>query len=340
MRVLCFNAGSSSVRIAAFESAGGALSEPFARRSVTDAEWRSSVDPAFIPDVVAHRIVRGKKTALAAEIYTPEVHAEISAAEDLAPTHDARALALLASSQIAYPDAEQIVVYDTAFHAEIPAEYATYAIPERWRAQGIRRVGYHGLSCAYAAEWLREHAGDPACAVHAHLGNGCSVTGLRFGKSVATTMGYTPLEGVVMGTRSGSIDPAIVLQLQRGGNSGEQLQTALFRESGLQALCGTNDMRAIVRRRDAGDEAATLAFNVFVASVCGAIAQMAAAAGGLDALTFGGGIGQNSDAVRDAICRKLHWMIRETSVYALDVQEERIMAAAALEKTQGRLRPA
>lgn len=331
MRVLCFNVGSSGLRIAAFEAQNGELRELVPRRSISGAQWQSVLDASFVPDMVAHRIVRGAKTQIAAEPYTREVNAEIIGTEELAPTHDPHALALLSASQTAFPNAAQVVVYDTAFHATIPPEHATYAIPEEWRAGGIRRVGYHGLSCAYAALWLAGNAGNPERAVHAHLGSGCSVTALRRGKSVATTMGYTPLEGVVMGTRSGTIDPGVLLHLQAAGTSAADLRSALFRESGLRALCGTSDMRVVEQRRAAGDSRAALAFEVFIASVCGAIAQMAAAAGGIDALTFGGGIGLNSQTVRTEICTRLAWMLRGVQVHALDVQEERVMALAALQ---------
>lgn len=330
MRILCFNAGSSTTRVAGFDWHGGALSEAFARQNVNGADWQSAFNNDFAPDAVAHRIVRGRKTGVEAEAYTAAVHQEIAGSQHLAPTHDPQALALLASSQNAFPHATQLVVYDSAFHDTIAPEYHTYALPEAWRAAGIRRVGFHGLSCAYASQWLGEHAGSPTRAVHAHLGNGCSVTALRDGKSAATTMGYTPLEGMVMGTRSGSIDPAILLQLQRAGWSADELGNVLFAESGLHALCGTNDMRAIEERRAIGDEKATLAFDVFVASACGAIAQMAAAAGGIDALTFGGGIGLHSRNVRDGICARLNWMLHGARVATLDVQEERMMALAAV----------
>lgn len=330
MRILCFNAGSSALRIAAFQTSGAELREAFARTSVAGASWQAALDPQFAPDAIAHRIVRGVKTDVTAEVWTPAVNSEIISTEDLAPTHDPQALALLASSQAFFPQATQVVVYDSAFHATIARSRATYALPEDWRAKGIRRVGYHGLSCAYAAHWLALNAGNPPRAIHAHLGNGCSVSAIVNGKSVATTMGYTPLEGVVMGTRSGSIDPAIVLHLQAGGMDAAQLRSVLFRESGLRGLCDTNDMREIERRMAQGDTKAQLAFEVFIASVCGAIAQMAAAAGGIDALTFGGGIGLHSARVREEVCANLGWMLRGAGVYAIDVQEERMMALAAL----------
>lgn len=330
MRILCFNVGSSGLRVAAFEATGSDLHEAFPRTNIGQSSWQAALD-AFVPDAIAHRIVRGIKTDIAAELWTPAVNAEIVSTGDLAPTHDPQALALLAGSQAAFPQARQIVVYDSAFHATIAPAHATYAIPEDWRSQGIRRIGFHGLSCAYAAGWLALQADNPRRAVHAHLGNGCSVTALVNGKSVATTMGYTPLEGVVMGTRSGSIDPAIILHVQKAGIDAAQLRSILFRESGLRALCGTNDMLEIERRMAHGDAKAQLAFDVFVASVCGSIAQMAAAAGGIDALTFGGGIGLHSARVREAVCTNLSWMLRDARVYAIDVQEERVMALAALQ---------
>lgn len=331
MRILCFNVGSSAIRLAGFEASGAELREAFPRSTITGSAWRDALDPAFVPDAVAHRIVRGVKTAVPAEVWTTAVNAEIISTEDLAPTHDPHALALLGSACAAFPRAAQIVVYDSAFHSTIAPEHATYALPQAWRDQGVRRIGYHGLSCAYAAQWLSRNAGNPARAVHAHLGNGCSATALLHGKSVATTMGYTPLEGIVMGTRSGTIDPAILLQCQVAGMSAAELRSVLFRESGLRALCGTNDMREIERRLAQDDAQAKLAFDVFIASVCGAIAQMAAACGGIDALTFGGGIGLHSSRVREAIGTKLAWMLDGVRVYPLDVQEERMMALAALQ---------
>lgn len=348
MRVLCFNTGSSGLRVAAFD---GSLDDPhrIARSSIEPARWRDAVPEGFIPEAVAHRIVRGTKTGLSAEAFTDAVRAEILASGDLAPTHDPRALELLEESRMVYPHARQFVAYDTAFHATIPPENATYAIPQRWRDLGIRRVGYHGLSCAYAAKWLRERGGSPRRAICAHLGNGCSVTALLHGRSCATTMGFTPLEGVVMGTRSGSIDPGALLFLQSRGIEAAELREALFRESGLLALCGSNDMREIERRDEAGDARAALAMKIFVQSVAGAIAQMASVLGGVDALTFAGGIGLHSAPVRERVCRRLSFMGvaldahanagaldaqaihaggSRVAMYALDVEEERMMVLA------------
>lgn len=320
-------------------------------RRASVRNWRDGIPAGFTPELIVHRIVRGVKTGVPAEEFSEDVRAEIASLEDLAPTHDPQALRLLEETRDAFPKARQFVAYDTAFHASIPAAHATYAIPQEWRELGVRRVGYHGLSCAYAVQWLRDNAGNPTRAVCAHLGNGCSVTGVLGGRSHATTMGFTPLEGLVMGTRSGSIDPGALIFLQSRGVSADRLRTALYAESGLRALCGTNDMREIESRRAAGDAGAELAFHIFADSVAAGIAQMAAAIGGMDALTFAGGIGLHSAAVRTRVCEALkflgieleeranagvkgsqpiHTGASRVATYALDVEEERMMALAAL----------
>lgn len=333
MLILCFNAGSSSLRIAAYRERGGALENVLPVLSALPKNWRTSLPDGFSPDAVVHRIVRGMKTDLAAEPFSAAVEAEIQSASALAPTHDPKALDLIAEASAAFPGARQYVAYDTAFHASIPAAHNTYAIPEAWRAQGIRRIGYHGLSCAYAAQWLAAQIPAPKRAVHAHLGNGCSVTGLLDGRSVATTMGFTPLEGLVMGTRSGSIDPGALLFLQQRGMNAEEIARGLYHESGLRALCGTNDMREIERRRAQGDGEAEFAFHVFTESVSTAIAAIATAIGGVETVTLSGGIGFHSAAVRERVCANLSWLGAGSrfAMHALDVEEERMMAIALLE---------
>jgi acetate kinase len=331
--ILCFNAGSSSLRIAAYRERDGSLEKELPVRSASPESWRTSLPEHLSPAAVVHRIVRGMKTDLAAEAYSAEVESEIRSASALAPTHDPKALELTAEAAAAFPGARQYVAYDTAFHASIPVAHRTYAIPEPWRAQGIRRIGYHGLSCAYAAQWLATQNPSPQRAVHAHLGNGCSVTGLINGRSAATTMGFTPLEGLVMGTRSGSIDPGVLLYLQERGMNARQLADGLYRESGLRALCGTNDMREIERRRAQGDTEAELAFHIFTESVSAAIAAIATTIGGVETLTLSGGIGFHSAAVRERVCANLRWLGAGSrfAVHALDVEEERMMAVALLE---------
>jgi acetate kinase len=329
MRILCLNAGSVEVRLAAYEGDRWDLTEVLPKRTVSDTAWRAHMG-TFAPDVIAHRIVRGKKTDVACEPYSEDVRTGVLRMQNVAPTYDAHALELIATAQIVFPRAHQLVVYDSAFHATIPAENSTYAIPEQWRKLGIRRVGFHGLSCAYAVEWLAEHAGKPRRIVHAHLADTCSVTAMVDGKSVATTMGYTPLDGVVMGTRSGSIDPMIVVDMLLRDVNLSTVQAALLRESGLRALCGTDDMRTIEARRSHGDADAILAFDVFVGSVAGAIAQVSVAAGGIDALSLAGGIGLRSTAVREALRAKLDFLLGDLPIYPINVQEELMMARAVI----------
>lgn len=333
MLILCFNAGSSSLRLAAYRKHGESLENSLPVRTASPENWRGALPDGLSPDAVVHRIVRGVKTDVPAEPFSDEVEAEIRSASALAPTHDPKALDLISEAAAAFPRARRYVAYDTAFHASIPVAHRTYAIPEAWRAQGIRRIGYHGLSCAYAAQWLAAQAPAPKRAVHAHLGNGCSVTGLIDGRSAATTMGFTPLEGLVMGTRSGSIDPGALLFLQERGMHAGEIARGLYHESGLRALCGTNDMREVERRRAQGDGEAEFAFHVFTESVSTAIAAIATAIGGVETVTLSGGIGFHSAAVRERVCANLTWLGAGSrfAVHALDVEEERMMAVALLE---------
>jgi acetate kinase len=234
-----------------------------------------------------------------AVVIDASVREEIVALEAIAPLHNAPALAALADAERAFPDVPHVAVFDTAFHAGIPPEASTYALPERWREEwGIRRYGFHGLSVQWAAEQVRV----PRLVV-CHLGGGCSVTAVRDGSSVDTTMGFSPLEGVPMETRSGSVDPGALLYLLRTHLSVDELDEALNHASGLKALAGgTGDMREIVA---AGGG---LALDVFVHRVAAAVAAMAVAAGGLDALVFTAGIGEGSALVRERVCGRLGFL--------------------------------
>ena len=225
------------------------------------------------------------------------VREAIHALEPLAPLHNAPALRGIDAAQRALPDVPHVAVFDTAFHATIPEEAATYALPARWREEwGIRRYGFHGLS----VEWAAEQVPVPRLVV-CHLGGGSSVTAVRDGRSVDTTMGLTPLEGVPMTTRSGSVDPGALLYLLRErGVSADALGDALEHRSGLAALSdgGSGDVR----------EASPLAVSVFTYRVAGAVAAQAVALGGLDALVFTAGIGERSAPVRAAVCGRLGFL--------------------------------
>jgi acetate kinase len=250
-------------------------------------------------EAVAHRVVHGGPRFRDPVVIDSSVREEIVALEAIAPLHNAPALAALADAERAFPDVPHVAVFDTVFHATIPPEASTYAVPERWREEwGIRRYGFHGLSVQWAAEQVRV----PRLVV-CHLGGGCSVTAVRDGRSVDTTMGFSPLEGVPMETRSGSIDPGALLYLLRTHLSVDELDEALNHDSGLKALAGgTGDMREIVA---AGGG---LALDVFAHRVAGAVAAMAAAVRGLDALVFTAGIGEGSALVRERVCERLGFL--------------------------------
>jgi len=267
-----------------------------------------SLDSASPVDLAAagHRVVHGGSLFREPVVVDAGVREAIHGLETIAPLHNRPALAAIEAAEQALPGVPQIAVFDTAFHATIPDEASTYAVPRRWREEwGVRRYGFHGLSVAWSAERAATMLGRDVCAVVCHLGGGSSVTAVREGRSVDTTMGFSPLEGVPMNTRSGSVDPGALLHLLRQrGVSVEQLDDALNHESGLQGLGGATGV-ALERAAAAGDAAAELALDVYAHRVAGAVGAMAVAAGRLDALVFTAGIGEGSAGVRARICARL-----------------------------------
>jgi acetate kinase len=232
------------------------------------------------------------------------VEDELRALTELAPLHNRRAIAAIGDARRALPTLRHVAVFDTAFHATIPDEASTFAVPQRWRDEwGIRRFGFHGLSVQWAAENV-----PVARLVVCHLGGGCSVTAVQEGRSVDTTMGYSPLDGVPMATRSGSIDPEIPLHLLRAGLLElQELENALENDSGLRGLSGGRTAR-YEELQASGDPASRLALAVFAHRVAGAVAAMTASLGGLDALVFTAGIGENSAQARADICGRLRFL--------------------------------
>ena len=228
------------------------------------------------------------------------VERELVALTELAPLHNGPALEGIRAARAAFPDIPQVAVFDTAFHATLPAEARTYALPARWREEwGIRRYGFHGLS----VQWAAERVPVPRLVV-CHLGGGCSVTAVHEGRSVDTTMGFSPLEGVPMATRSGSIDVEIVLHLLRHDRlSVEEIEKALEHESGLLGLSGR--FTRIDELERSNDPRSQLALNVFAHRIAGAVAAMASALNGLDALVFTAGIGEGSPRARADVCARL-----------------------------------
>ena len=254
-------------------------------------------------DAVGHRIVHGGTEFVEPVVIDAGVVRRLEALADLAPLHQPKSLRALELVEKALPEVPAVACFDTAFHAHLPAAAATYALPREWRARWpLRRFGFHGLSHAYASRRAAELAGAPLeelRMVTCHLGAGASLAAVLGGRSVDTTMGFTPLEGLVMATRSGSVDPGLILWLEEHmGMPPSELASTLEHRSGLAGLTGTSDMKAVLESETAGDETAHLAIEVYLHRLRGEIARMAAALGGIDVLVFTGGVGERSSAIR------------------------------------------
>ncbi|WP_424952787.1 acetate kinase [Deinococcus sp.] len=261
--------------------------------------------------VVGHRVVHGGEKFSAPALIGSSVLASIRACIPLAPLHNPANLAGIEAAQLAFPHVPQVAVFDTAFHQSMPEVAYRYAVPEAWYVQhAVRRYGFHGTSHAYVAQEAARILGRPLTELNlvtAHLGNGCSVAAIAGGRSIDTSMGLTPLEGLVMGTRSGDVDPGLHEYLSRqAGLSLEEITGALNRESGLAGLSGLGgDMRELEQAATAGHAGARLAVSVFVYRLAKTIAAMSVALLTLDALVFTGGIGENSASMRAAVLERL-----------------------------------
>ena len=290
-RILVVNAGSTSLKLSIVNRTG-------ASRQIDSYE-----QAAGEVDAVAHRVVHGGMRYFEPVVIDAGVRAALEELTELAPLQNRAALAAIGDAMDALPQVPHLAVFDTAFHRTIPDEASTYALPARWRDEwSIRRYGFHGLSVQWAAECVRV----PRLVV-CHLGGGCSVTAVRDGRSVDTTMGFSPLEGVPMATRSGSIDAKIVLHLLRTRKLAlEEIEHALESESGLLGLSGET-ARVEELERSSSPEA-RLALDVFAHRVAAAVASMATALGGIDALVFTAGIGEGSANVRRNVCERLRFL--------------------------------
>jgi len=315
VRVLAVNAGSSSLKLSLVGPDDGTLGECELVVNDQDVDRDSlaaALDGLDGPDAVGHRVVHGGKRFSEAVRIDHTVESELRELTELAPLHQGRSLATLDAVSRALPGIPAVACFDTAFHATIPPAAATYALPAAWRERWpIRRFGFHGLSHAYvarrAAELVDGERSDLRL-VSAHLGAGASLCAIAAGRSIDTTMGFTPLEGLVMATRSGSVDPGMLLWLADGRLSSSALAHGLEHESGLLGLAGSADMREVLARADSGDQRATLALDVYAHRLRGGIAGMAAALGGIDVLAFTGGVGQNAPAVRERALRGLGYL--------------------------------
>jgi acetate kinase len=314
MKILVLNTGSSSVKYRLFdgvETLAKGLIERIGEQGgeVPDhaaalQRVMSSVDLEGL-GAVGHRVVHGGAEFAGPTVITDEVVATIERLVPLAPLHNPAALTGISVARKLLPDVPQVAVFDTAFHQTIPPEGVAYAIDadlaERWQ---IRRYGFHGTSHAYVARQTAELLGlspDDAKVITLHLGNGASACAVDGGRSVATSMGMSPLAGLVMGTRSGDLDPTVIFHLHRvAGLPVDEIERSLTRYGGLQGLTGDNDMRTVQRRRDEGDPAATLAFDLYCRRIKEYVGSYLAVLGGADAITFTAGVGENAPAVRAA----------------------------------------
>lgn len=313
MRILVLNAGSRTTKASLVED-GRAV----ARAEGPALDAAAALDGLLAglglglrPDVVAHRIVHGGTRFSGPVVADDGVVDALDDLVALAPLHQPPALRALVAARDRFPDVPHVCCFDTAFHATLPEAEWRYPVPWEWASDwGVRRFGFHGLSVAWAirraAELLGRAPGDLALVV-AHLGGGCSVTAVEAGRSVATSMGYTPLEGLMMTTRSGSIDPGLLLRLLADGRlSVEEASDALEHRSGLLGVSGVSaDLREVQAAADAGEGRARLAIDMFVRRAAAAIAGAATTLSRLDGLVFTGGIGEHAGAVRAAIVGRL-----------------------------------
>jgi acetate kinase len=311
--ILVVNAGSTSLKLHAVEA------------DSTSTRVNSFADAPSGIVAVAHRVVHGGQRFRDAVVIDREVRDQIRDLVSLAPLHNAPALEAIDAAQRALPGVPHVAVFDTSFHRTIPAAAAEYALPRAWREQsGIRRYGFQGLSVEWCAQRVPELLGRPVDRlVVCHLGGGSSVTAVLAGRSVDTTMGFTPLEGVPMTTRSGSVDPgALIYMLREGHLDVDSLDHALNFDSGINGLAGVSGgMIDVERRAGSGDAEAGLALGVMVHRLAAAVAAMAASAGGLDALAFTAGIGEGSALVRERLSARLRFL-------GVDLDSERNEKAA------------
>jgi acetate kinase len=352
MRVLVLNAGSSTLKASVLDHPhrepiftttrewGADASRSSTRREALTGllEWLVVEGiPIGSLDVVGHRVVHGGTRFVAPVVVDDAVIVELERLEGLAPLHNPVAIETLRTAGAALPEVPQVAAFDTAFHAGLtPAGYR-YPLPQGWvDRHGIRRYGFHGLSVAWSVQRAAELLGqtvESVALVVAHLGSGCSVTAVDGGRSAATSMGMTPLEGLMMGTRSGSVDPGILLRLLDAGVSPAELAEGLDHGSGLLGVAGTADMRELLAAEDAGDPRAILAVEMFIRRAAEGIAAAATALPRLDALVFTGGIGERAVSVRQRIVERLAVLgldgRDDPRVLSVEAREDIVIAEAA-----------
>ena len=337
---LVINLGSSSLKAALVDSTGTApwhSSRSIAADESLDEVLESWLAPELEPhrhevSLIGHRVVHGGERFTAPTRITPEVEATLEELIPLAPLHNPPALKGLAWSRRWAPQLPQWACFDTAFHSSLPAAAYSYAIPQDFRCRGFRRFGFHGINHQHvaetAAEQWRSQGRDPSRLrlVSAHLGAGASLAAVKGGRCIDTTMGYTPLEGLVMATRSGSIDPGLLLELMREGYSEDQMARILQKESGLKGLSGlSGDMRDIREASAHGHNGAIRALEVLRHRLLQLLGSMAASLGGVDVLALTGGIGEHDRQLHEELSESLRWWGAFTTV-VIPADEEGMIA--------------
>ncbi len=331
MRVLVVNNGSSSYKLSVIELSqqqsstpkvlakdSGSLGyhEPDAElHDILQSKIRSllaTLDSDTI-DAIGHRIVHGGELHKCAIVVNKQVEDDIESLSKFAPLHNPQGLSSIRACRAVFPKVPQVAVFDTAFHSTMPPVSYVYPIAKEWREGfGIRRFGFHGIShsyCAWRAAEIMNRDAESFNIVSCHLGSGCSLAAIAGGASLDTTMGFTPLEGLMMSTRSGSIDPGILLYLMRTEKqTPKEVEHALNTLSGFKGLCGTPDMVEARKRQRAGDADAKLAIDVFIRRVAQGVAAMAVSLGRVDAISFAGGIGENDKLTRSQVCDSLNFL--------------------------------
>lgn len=320
MNILTINAGSSSVKFAVFNMTTNTQIYKSEIERINSVENAVHHIPKLLKaeniikiDAIGHRVAHGGAKFKDSQLINGNVIKAIEDCVPLAPLHNPLSLAGIKIAQQAWPNIPHIAVFDTAFHQTIPERAYTYAVPEKWRDIGLRRYGFHGTSHKYVmmrvAEELKVHV-NQLCIISCHLGNGASVCAIERGISVDTSMGMTSLEGLVMGTRSGDVDPGIFAYLNHTlGLNVDEIEMALYKESGLSALSGIgNDMCDIEKQASLGDKKAQLAIQVYAYRVRKYIAAYAGVMGGVDVIAFTGGIGEHSASMRKRICERLDYL--------------------------------
>lgn len=339
--ILAINSGSSSLKFGLFTHRNGDespiyqgeaknIGRPDARLSITDANQKPILDEpcasttqtavlksildaltkcgASAPVAVGHRVVHGGPHLRQHQRITPQVIATLENAIHFAPLHIPASLALIRETETLLPSAQQFACFDTAFHITMPETAFRYPLPEKFYREGVQRYGFHGLSYESILHQLRGKL--PARVVCAHLGNGASLAAIRDGRSIDTSMGLTPTGGIPMSTRTGDLDPGVLIFLMRNNHlNADALESLLNRSSGLAALSGgESDMRRLQAAMESGDKNAALAINIFATSIRKFIGAYAAELGGLDLLIFTGGIGEHSKFVRSLVCQGLEFL--------------------------------